>query len=85
MKRCNRCDQPLPPVAPDVLQPCPYCGHAEGIENLDPLDGDPTGPSVIKKWARRMVLGITAFAVGGSIWLTLELNRSLQGMIHAWF
>ena len=85
MKRCVRCNKLLPPVVPNTMQPCPYCGYAEGAEHLDTLDGEPAGPSIIKKWARWLVFGITAFAVGGSLWLTLQLHNSLQGMLNAWF
>ena len=85
MKRCIRCDQIQPPSADDVIQPCPFCGYAEGAEYLDPLDGEPAGPSIIKKWAKWLVLGITFLSVSGSLWLVLQFHNSFQRLINVWF
>lgn len=82
MTRCSKCDQELPPDIEDD-QPCPYCGHADGMEQMDELEGEPAGVSKIRIWAKRIAIAFVIVAILVSLYITWALQKSLEAIVQA--
>lgn len=82
MKQCSQCNQELPANIEDN-QPCPYCGHVDGMEHMDELEGEPAGVSKIRVWAKNIAIVFVIVAILVSLYITWALQQSMEGIVQA--
>ena len=71
----------MPPNIQDT-QPCPYCGYVEGMDHMDPLDGEPAGKSKVRIWAKSIAIAMIVLFVVAMLYIAWGLYVDTETVVQ---